>query len=120
MAKRLRRLFARGRNLPRDLASDAAQRLAHALAIICKSLTLARKLVNEVPYPVLVLCIGTLKSRDLVMDQRLKLACAAKRAGDRVVHRRDLPAYGLPERGDRLLGHAVGFREPDRDFGHRR
>ena len=120
VAERLRRLFARGRDLSCNLTADAAQSLAHALAIIGQRLALARKFVDEVPDPVSIFRIGTLQRRDLVMDQRLKLARPAKSAGNGVVHRRDLAPHRLPQRGNRLLGHAVGLGEPDRDLGHRR
>ena len=120
VAEGLRCFFARGGDLSCNLAANAAQSLAHPLAIIGQRLALARKLVDEVPDPVLVFRVGTLQRRDLVMDQRLKLARPAEGAGNCVVHRRDLPAHGLPQRGNRLFGHAVGFGEPDRDLGHRR
>jgi len=48
VSKRLRRFLARRRDFPRDLAADAAQGLAHALAIVGQRLALACKLVDEI------------------------------------------------------------------------
>ncbi|MEZ5775905.1 MAG: hypothetical protein R3D33_14740 [Hyphomicrobiaceae bacterium] len=80
----------------------------------------ARQLVDQAADTALVLAIGTLERGDLVVDQRLQLAGPADRPRDGVVHRRDLAADRLAERGDLLLGEPVGLGEPHGDLRHGR
>ena len=68
----------------------------------------------------LVVAIGALELGNLPMHQRLELGGASERARDGVVHGADLPAHGLAERGDLLLGHPVRLGETDRHLRHGR
>ena len=80
MAKRLGRLFACGGDLPGHLTANAAQRFAHALAIVGKSLTLAREFADQVPDPVLIFGIGPLQRSHLVVNQRFQFTGSSERA----------------------------------------
>ncbi len=72
MAKRLGSFFACGSDLPGHLAANASQRFAHALAIIGKSLTLAREFADQVPDPVLIFGVRALQRSHLVVNQRFQ------------------------------------------------
>ncbi len=96
LIERLGRPLAGGVDFAGDLAADAAQSLAHALAVVGEGFPLARKLVDEVSDAVFILGVGPLQRRDFVMNKRFQFAGAAESARNGVVHRGDLPAHGLP------------------------
>ena len=107
-------------DVARHRGADALQRLADPVAVVGKSLTLSGKLVDQAPDTKLVFAVRALERGDLVVHHGLELGCPADRAGDGVVHGRDLAADGLTHRSHRLLGHPVRLGQPDGDLGHGR
>ena len=104
----------------RNFCAERAQRVRHPFGGPKKRAALSRQLLDKTADLALVLFIGTLQRRHLVMHQRFEFAGAAERARDGIVHERHLPTNRLSERCHGLLGHAVGFRQPDGDFRHGR
>ena len=111
---------ARGGKVAGDLLPHAAQGLAHPLAVVGERLALARELADQAADAELVVAVGSLERCDLVMHESFELAGAADGARDGVVHGGDLPADGLAQGGDRLLGELVGLGQAHRDLGHGR
>ncbi len=102
----------------RDIGAERFQGLGDALARPEKRAALAAELLDKAADLALVVLVGALERGHLVVDERLELAGAAERARDGLVHEGDLAAYGLAERGDGLLRHAVGLGEAHGDLGH--
>ncbi len=103
-----------------DLPAEPIEALVNAVAGVDEGVALARQLLDERAHLALVLLVGALQKRHLIVHHRLELAGASERARDGVVHEGDLAAHGLAQRGDLLLGDAIGLGEPDGHLGHGR
>ena len=103
-----------------DLVAHFLQREIDPVAGAEQGVALAGKLLQQRADANFVLAVRALEIGNLALHHRFEFSGAAQRPADGLVHVVDLPPDGLANRGDLLLGHAIGLSETDRDLGHRR
>ncbi len=101
-----------------NLDAKLFKRGVEMIAGVDEGVTLVGEFVDEAADAALVFFVGEFERADLCVDKRFEFAGPAKGAGDGIIHKGDLAAHGLAERGDGLFRHAVRFGETDGDLGH--